>query len=455
MRSDTYTRLKSFISADSLLLTFAAAASVATGAMVTKSPIDAAALLVACSTIAVALTRPALLFAAGIVLLAVEPVRLFGEGSVFASHSEAYKLVLYACFLPLVFKRGVVPRKCVPLVAYAVVTILSEAFGTRLPGLTTSQTAASLATLSLGWLVFAIDWDWRRDQQLLKVLAWVPIVSVLVGLALQVMGIFPLFKNTSPPRLEGATIVAWLGTFGVCAVIACLALYRREQWKLAKWIGFADVVILGATLTRGALLALGIVALPSLVRFGRRQLSAKSITGMAKLGMAIAAAIAGAAILIPGLQERNENAIVYDAARGAVTHEVASGRLQAWAFAYEQAKVNLAFGRDIGAGPIVGKIPGSPGGFTAQHNEYVRMLLEVGIIGGVILLMTMITTLVSLIRRAPPRVRADLAAAGVALALYSATENTLSATPLAVAFLLVFGIAGSRASLLPLAPRGL
>lgn len=444
MHSDTYMRLRSFISTDSLLLACAAAASVAIGAIVTKSPTDAVALLVVCTGMAIALTRPALLFATGLVLLAIEPAKVFGDTSVFVTNPEAYKLILYACFLPLLFKRGVAPRKCAPLVAYAVVTILSEAFGSRLPGLTTSQTVASLASLALGWLVFAIDWEWCRDHPLLKILVWVPIVSVLMGLVLQTMGLFPLFKNTSPPRLEGATIVAWLGTFSVCAVIACLALYRREQWRWARWLGFANVVILGATLTRGAFIALGIVALPSLARFGRRQLSTKSTAGMAKLGMAGAVAIVGAALFVPGLQERDEKAVAYDAAQGVVKHEVASGRFQSWAFTYEQAKVSLAFGRGIGAGPIVGNIPGSPPGFTAQHNEYLRMLLEVGIIGGLILLMTITTTIVSQIRRSPLVVRADLAAAGVAFALYSITENTLSATPLAVAFLLVFGIAGSR-----------
>ena len=74
------------------------------------------------------------------------------------------------------------------------------------------------------------------------------------------------------------------------------------------------------------------------------------------------------------------------------------------------------------------------------------MLLEVGIVGGVILLMIMATAMISLIRRAPWQVRADLAAAGVAFAMYAITENALSATPLAVAFLLVFSIAGSRTS---------
>ena len=101
---------------------------------------------------------------------------------------------------------------------------------------------------------------------------------------------------------------------------------------------------------------------------------------------------------------------------------------------------------NVSAGPVVGKSPGSPAGFSAQHNEYLRMLLEVGIVGGIILLTTIITTMVSLIRRAPLPIRADLVAAGIAFAIYSITENTLTATPLAVAFLLVFSISGSRAT---------
>jgi O-antigen ligase len=449
MHSETYIRLRSLISADFLLPTLAATASVAIGAMVAKSPTDAVALVVVCIAIAVALTRPMLLFAAGIVLLAIEPARIFGEGST-AGRPETFKLVLYACTLPLLFSRGVDRRKCAPLVAYGLVTILTELFGTRLPGLTSSQTAASLATLCLGWLVFAINWDWRRDRRLLEVLIWVPTLSVLAGLVLQQMGILLLLGHSSPHRLEGATIAPWLAAFSLYSVIACLVLYRREKWRWARWLGCVNVLILGTTLTRGAVLALGIVAIPPLIRFYRHQLSVKNIAGIAKLGTAAIVAIIGSAILVSGLQERTENARVLVNGQG--VHEIASGRFRAWAFAYEQAEVNLAFGRGVGAGPVVGKSPGSPAGFSAQHNEYLRMLLEVGIVGGIILLMTIITTMVSLIRRAPLPIRADLAAAGVAFAIYSITENTLTATPLAVAFLLVFSISGSRATLSPLTP---
>jgi teichuronic acid biosynthesis protein TuaE len=442
MKAAASTSLRSSPSASLLLLSSVIATSLAIGTMVAISPIVTILLLLISIGIAIALTKPALLFAAGIVLLAVEPAGIFGADSV-AGHATTYKLVLYACTLPLLLNRGIAPRKCGPLGAYLVVTIFTEWLGTPLPGLTTAQTTATLATLSLAWLVFAIDWDWRRDHFLLKVLAWVPILSVLIGLALQVVGILSLFRDTSPPRLEGATLAAWLGSFSVCAVIACLALYRRDQWKWARWLGFADVVILAGTVTRGAALALAIVAVPSLARFGREQLSAKGTNGVVKLAIAVAIAAVVATVLIPILLERNENATVYVAGKGSA-REISSGRFRAWAFAYEQAKVNLAFGRGVGAGPIVGKSPGSPADFTAQHNEYVRMVLEVGLAGGVILLITMMTTLTSVIRRAPMLIRADLAAAGVALTIYSLTENTLSATPIAMAWLLAFGIAGSR-----------
>ena len=425
-----------------LVFVFAVVASVALGVTAAISPVAAISLLLAGGVIVIAPTRPTLLFAAALLVLAIEPAKIFGADSL-VGRSETYKLLLYACILPLLFSRGIDGRKSAPLIAYLVVAALAKSFGTPLLGLSITQTLASLATLCLGWLIFAIKWDWCRDHLLLKVVAWLPVVSVLLGVGLQGAGIHSLFLGTSPPRLQGATIAAWLGTFSLCAVLACLTLYRREQWRYGRWLGFTNVLILGATLTRGAVLALCIVGTPSLVRFARRQLSTRSMARTAKLAMAVAVAAAGAVILIPRLVERNENATDLVAGHGG-GHEIASGRLRAWSFAYEQAKVNIAFGRGIGAGPLVGSSPGSPAGFTAQHNEYVRMLLEGGIIGGLILLLTIVTTLVSAIRRAPPSMRADLAAAAVAFGIYSVTENTLSAAPIAVAFLLVFGMASSR-----------
>jgi teichuronic acid biosynthesis protein TuaE len=430
-------------------LALAVAASGIVGLTVTLSPVAAVALLVVCAGAILAVTKPTLLFAIGIALLAVEPARIFGEHAT-AGQPAAYKAVLYACTLPLLLNRGVDVRKCLPIAAYAVVTILAVWFGSPLPGLTAAQTASSLATLWLGWLVFAIDWDWRRDHRLLEALAWVPIVSVLLGLGLQAGGVLSLLKGASPPRLEGATIAAWLGTFSFGALIACTVLHRRERWRWARWVGLADVAILGATLTRGAVIALCIAGSPWLARYVKRQWRAGGTTGALRLVVLLALTLVAAAVLAPGLRARNESSTVYVAGRGG-GHDATSGRLEAWAFAYDQAKVNLAFGRGLGAGPIVGKSPGGPSGFTAQHNEYVRMLLEVGVLGGLLLLLAMAASMASAVRRAPRLVRGGPTDAALAFAVYSITENTLSSTPIAMALLLVIGLAASRSSREPLA----
>lgn len=443
MTPDTPTRIRNLIPAELLPLALAALASVTIGAIVTKSPVAAIALIILATLIAIAVTRPVQLFAVGMVLLAVESTRIFGAKALIGQPG-AYKLALYACTLPLLFDRGINRKKCAPLIAYMVVLLLTESLATPLPGLTTGQTASSLATLSLAWLVFAINWDWRRDHHLLKLLAWVPTLSVLIGAVLDSAGILSLFRS-SPPRLEGATYAASLGAISLAAIIACLVLYRRQQWRWAGLLGFVNVVFLGASLSRGAAVALCISSVPLVARFGRRQLSARGPAIIVKVAIAVSVAIVGAAILGAGLMARNENASDYVPGRGVAKHEIASGRLEAWSAAYNQANVNIVFGRGLGAGPLVGKTPGSPAGFTAQHNEYLRMLLEGGVLGGMVLLLTIVTTIASVIRKAPPEVRADLFAAAVAFAVYSFTENTLTEPAIAIGFLLVFGIASSRA----------
>jgi teichuronic acid biosynthesis protein TuaE len=402
-----------------------------------SSPRSTALALLVLGALVLALRRPAILFGAAIVLLAFEPTKILRDGSALA-RPESFKLVLYACTIPLLLDRGIERRKCAPLLAYVLVSVLAECFGTRLPGLSASQTLASLATLSLGWIVFAIRWEWRRDRRLLKVLALVPGLSILAGLALQAAGRVSLFHDTSPPRLEGATIAPWLATLSLSAVLACLLLARREAWRPGRALAALNGLVLAATLTRGALIALAVLLAPSLLAFLRAQMGSRGAGGVIRLA-ALALCVAAATVaLLPGLRARNEDASVLIAGRG--NHEIASGRFLAWHFAYQRAKVNLVFGRGVGAGPLVGRTAGGPTGFVAQHNEYLRMLLEVGFVGALVLLLTIACTLAAVIARAPPVVRPQLTAAALAFGVYSITENTLSATPLAVAFLLVFSL---------------
>lgn len=419
----------------------ALAGSVALGALATSSPLTAGAAAAAALALAVAVTRPAWLFALGICLLAVETTRVFGAVAL-TGRPGTYKLILYACLIPLLLERGLVPRRCAPILAYAVLFAATESLATPLPGLSTSQTVSSFATLSLAWVVFAVHWDWRRDQRLLKLLACVPTISVALGALLSVGGVLELFRGT-PVRLEGATLAATLGALAVAGVLACIVLYRIERWEAARWLGVLNVVILGASLSRGAAVALAILAAPSLLRFWRRQSRARGPSLIANVALLALLVSFGGLVLGAGLVARSKDATDYVPGRG-LSHEVGSGRFEAWSVAFEQAKVNIAFGRGLGAGPIVGQTPGSPQGFTAQHNEYLRMLLEGGVLGSLLVLGAIVYALSGAIRRAAPRVRADLSAGALALAVFSFTENTLTTPAVAVAFLVVFAIAAAR-----------
>jgi O-antigen ligase len=341
--------------------------------------------------------------------------------------------------LPIVLWRGLDPRKIGPVAAYVLVALTAGLFGTSLPGLTVSQTATSIATLSLAWIVFSVHWEWQRDRGLLKVLALTPAVTLAASAVLHVVSGLQLTTATHPVRLEGATLAAWLATVSLAATLSCLALFGRDRWRWSVPLAVLNLALLCATFTRGALLALLLATSPAIVRFARRRVAGQGLRLFAIALVALGAVI----VLAPGVRERDAQATTHSVG-GAGQHDLTSGRLRAWHFAYEQAKVNLLFGRGVGAGPVAGRSPGSPAGFVAQHNEYVRMLLEGGAVGALILLASMVAAVAACIRRAPSMMRSDLAAAGVAMAVYSITENTLSALPLAVALLLYIAIAGSE-----------
>ena len=113
-----------------------------------------------------------------------------------------------------------------------------------------------------------------------------------------------------------------------------------------------------------------------------------------------------------------------------------NGRFEAWAEFYRLAEANRFFGRGLGSGPIthIEEV-----GFTAQHNEYLRMYLEGGYVGTLLVLAGIGGTLVLVVRAAPKAVRADLLALAAAFAWFSVTDNTLSTPHFIVPFAVLLG----------------
>jgi hypothetical protein len=414
-------------------------ASIVLGALCARSTTLAAGGMVAilgCTLVAVS---PALWLAVGLATLTAAPELMpFAHGAL--GSQQVYKSLLYLAVLPMIALRGVRGRYALPLIAYLIVTTTAEIAGTHPDNLTPGQTASSLATLCIGWVFLIVAWDWERDHRFLKLIAALPVLSVVVGAALTPLGWKVFQPYASPPRLQGAEIAALLGGTAVASTVAAIVLYRRAGWRPAVPLGISAVVVTAASLGRGAITALIIAAAPAGFRIVRGLLGRKGGESYLKFlvaGLAISAVVAFA--VVPALNSR-ANSVSYNAITHTATKDSTSGRVEAWRQFYQAAEVNLVWGRGMGTGPIIkiGQV-----GFQAQHNEYLRMVLEVGYAGGILLLIAMIIAVTRVLRDTPAIVRADAIALAVALAVYSATDNTLTSRHLAVPFLATLAIAAA------------
>jgi O-antigen ligase len=416
----------------------AIAGSVCVGTVATVRPEIGIVLVAAVIWTLLAVTRPKWLMTGAVLLLAINLPSVAGG---VVAQPQFYKAVLYSLILPTAIQRGVSGPKAAPLLAYPAIAIIAYGVGDPVEGLSLSDSASSLLTLCIGWLVFAINWEWEQDKYLLKVLAIVGLLSIVVGVGLELAGKYTVAGQGASLRLQGATIAPYLGAIGFSGVAACRVLHERVRWRYATALGWLNAAIVCATVTRGAIIAVVIIGLPTAYRYARRSVAVQGVSGMMRIALALIAILAVTVVLAPALAKRDAQTI-YVQGVGNQT-DPTSGRLGAWAYVYNIAKVDLVFGRGVGAGPIVGSSRSSPAGFTAQHNEYLRLLLEGGIVGGLLVLGAILTSMFRTVQKGPFIGRPTLWAFCVAFGVYSFTDNTLSAPALAISLLLCLSVGSS------------
>jgi O-antigen ligase len=384
---------------------------------------------------------PALVFGAALLALAYSPEQL-KPGFWLVNRPELQKGFIYAALLAMALIRGVDPRLALPVVAYLVAAVLSYVHGDLAPGLTEGQMASTFVTLSIGWAALAVKWDWRRDGRYLKVLAWVAPGCVALGVVLQLAGLHSLWREPtafdSTLRLRGASIAAQLALMAFGSCVAAFVSYRLTRWRPAPYLIVLNAVIVALTVTRGTTIALACAAIWPAVRFVLAPLPGRPWVAAARVSMAVGLVGLAVVALVPKLEERN-SAGRYYAGQGTI-RDPSSGRTAAWKEFYAIARESPLFGHGLGAGPIT-KV--SEKGFLAQHNEYLRMFLESGYVGGGLLLLAMVIAIGTCIARAPPFLRLDLVGIALAWAGLSYFDNTLTSINLTLPLCLTFALAAS------------
>jgi O-antigen ligase len=383
----------------------------------------------------VGLVTPGL--AAGVGLLALVPsphafldpeLRLAGF-----EVSTAQTAFVLTAMLPLLVRtphrRWISP----PIAAYLLALLASYTLADFHPELGLVQPLRSFAALALGPLLFSVGLSRHLARRLLALLALLPLVGVMAGATLTLAGVHDLVSaNWGVFRLQGAGIPTHLAMLGLTGLFAGIVLARNVRAWL--WVVGLDLAVTLFTGTRAfsaaALLLVGVAGFAELRPMLRRG------PGVLVPAFGVCAVVAVLVLTAaPNLVKRFADT-------GAEDHAInTSGRIEAWNFYYAEGRESPWFGRGLGASTVAnqGDVHWA---FRVPHNEYLRLFVDAGIIGGALILVAFGVVLRRALQRMGPSWKLVPAAYVGIFMLLSVVDNTLSAQQFAVPFWLGLNAAG-------------
>jgi O-antigen ligase len=318
-----------------------------------------------------------------------------------------------------------------PLLAVALLAAQSVVLADLEPRLTLSAMAFAALDLALPWsLVHLVVAPGSRARYAL-LMALLAAACVAAGLVLHLMDVRGLYfgSATRGLRLNGASNAGWLA----CLAFAGFAIALHEAVR-RRHLGFACLaagnvliaVLTGGRMGIGACLVLAVAylgfALPAQRRIGRRGAIAMGIGGALGLFLLSASLVQG-----------------YHADRLGDVFSL-SGRDTIWAGYFQQFLDSPLFGRGLGAGALGASY------FDLPHNDYLRLLVEGGVVGLVIYGGAVLLWGRRVIALVAPDERPFVRALFLALAAYALTDNVLTMAPALVPFVYLALILGEPVS---------
>jgi teichuronic acid biosynthesis protein TuaE len=371
--------------------------------------------------------------------VAISPQYLITQNLMGLEISSLHKLVIILAIIPFVLKFGFRDKKNIIIIAYIFSLILTYTVSSTPPELGITQPIKSFIGLTLGWIIFSLNWIKVNHRKFILSIALLPIISVGTGVVLHLLGIKPLYgiEYTGAFRLLGANIGAHLAMLAVVGIMASMGEALREgNKKFYLWIAIINFAILVATGTRGATLAALFLFLPYILSQFKRLILGR----MAKHLFAVSIiAVAIVLIAFPNFITRITGSTFE---QGINT----SGRLAAWEFFIHQANENPWFGRGLGAGTMLnqGQVHSA---FRVPHNEFIRMYVDGGIVGTMILLTAFLSVFLRIKRSLSGPIYNYLTMIILAFITYSIFDNTLSTTQFSVPFGWYLGLIYAREKL--------
>lgn len=285
------------------------------------------------------------------------------------------------------------------------------------------------------FLLFAINFNYKSQKNILISIALLPILSVLIGLIGFLWNRPPWgVEYTGAFRLKGGAIAAHLAMLGTVSVYSLLLLIKNNHDNSRKYyvLLFLSICIVVLTATRGALIACFIALIPMIF------MTLKKLNPLKIFGVFSILAVLGFYIK-KVLEIRNAQALESEEFN-------ASGRLVAWEFFYEKILDYPLWGWGLGA---VTKLTENEDennlrAFVVPHNEYIRFIVDLGFIGGGFFLSSLIFFLVYMSKFVHYDYKVNYYFMIFSFLIYSSVDNLISTYQYSVPFFLLLNIMTSK-----------
>ena len=342
---------------------------------------------------------------------------------------SVYKIGILLLLLPAMAHYGINREQSIPIIALFGLLLITYLFSDTHPLLTMSAPVKAFVGLAAPFVFLLIRWRTAVAEQHIRLICFLPVVSILFGILFHVTGIYPLFVTefTGAIRLQGANIPSHLGFLAFIAFLVSIIEIRRNPGRMAFYYVMTGMnfVILLLTGTRGPLIAaLAMIAVFLLDLI--KQFIKGRVNRIIPLTLFIVVLVASIFWQLDNFKKRSFERS---------TDEVidTSGRAEAWNFFLDGVKDSPWFGRGLGS-VLVSNDGSIYQGFVVPHNEYIRFYYDSGIIGVLLLFLALFYVFRKVYIRLAPEIKPYFFAFIMGVLIYSISDNTLSTIQFIVPF---------------------
>lgn len=302
------------------------------------------------------------------------------------------------------------------------------------PGLTAADSLRSLIGSAAPFVFcFArVPLAWARGM--IRMTGYIPILTVTAGALLAIAGLRPLFMESGGWRLAALSHPAFLGGFCLAAIYAGLFEVLRNGRRLDLGLIGVNFIILLATGARAPMMFAAAVGLAVLLATRSPAFPIRLRVGLMLGLLALLPLLALSASALPEVRLFN-----------VLTSETAnlSGREILWPLFERAAEQSPWLGWGLGAGNVIID-PGSDVaeliGSRAAHNEYLRMSVEGGEIGRILLILCFLFWGLRGSARLPRDEKLLMRLVFAAFAGHAYTDNVLISTSACIFFTLITAV---------------